>query len=69
MHLVEENQFRLKKQKSFIGQSALVLLGIIVLFFTAFTSLSLPTPTLSNFREFSHEKAVQLYGYLPDRYK
>lgn len=57
------------KRKSFIGQAVVLLLGLELLFFSAFVSFSLPTATGSNLSNWVHDQVIVLVPLLPNRYQ
>ena len=65
MHLVSEKPLKTKKNKSFFGQSVLVITSTYLVFVTAFALLQLPTATIDNLVAFFQAKMNLLISISP----
>jgi biotin transporter BioY len=69
LHLALVGKVRELKRKSLVGQIVVVLLGLQLLFFSGFISLSIPTATGKNLARFTNDTASRLATYLPVKYE
>ena len=65
MRLVEPENLKRPRRKSLLGQLVLLLVGVQLIFFGAFTCLDLPTATGGNLKSYFHRLEVAAYRYVP----